>query len=147
MAELAFKANDLRRADASFKFWLVHGWVDELAETEGEDRPVSLRHGLRNMPRWKRFRKVELRGLVEAATWGDMLALQQELLTIFDPTVRGSLVVADQYKGLAAGQTATLTSVLPLSCTGAEAQTEFNRLYTVTLRSTAVPPEWVFAGP
>lgn len=143
MADLTFKGSNLRRTDGSVWFHLVHGWLDEIAEVEGEDRTVALRHGLDGNPRWKRRRKVEMRGLVKAATWNAMMTLQNEVRGIFDPTVRGSLVVADQYKGLAAAQTATLTNCLPLSLTGAEAQTEFNRIYTVTFESIAIPPEWV----
>lgn len=147
MAKLAFKAVDLRRTDGSVHFWIVHGWVDELATVDGEDREVALRHGLDPNPRLKRIRKVELRGHLEAATWPDMLALQQEMLTTFDPTARGSLVVGDEYKGLAAGQTATLADVWPLALTPASSQTEFSRDYTLTMVSIAVPPEWEFAGP
>lgn len=147
MAELAFKGVDLRRADGSVWFWLVHGWVDELATVEGEDREVALRHGMDPHPRLKRRRKIELRGALKAATWAGMLALQQEMLTTFDPTARGSLVVADEYKGLGAGVTASLTSVLPIALTPAADQTEFHRLYTATMESIAVPPEWSFAGP
>lgn len=145
MAELAFKGTNLRRADKSVWFWIVHGWLDEQVEVEGEDAEVSLRHGLDPNPRWKRRRPVELRGRLKAGTPAGMLTLQQEILTLFDPTVRGALVVADQYKGLGSGQTATLSSVLPLAVTGADPYIGTHRLYTVTMESIAVPPEWVIA--
>lgn len=145
MAELTFKGSNLRRADKSVWFWIAHGWIDEAVEVRGEDRIVALRHGQLGGPRWKSKRKPELRGRLKAATSAGMLTLQQELLTIFDPTVRGALVVGDGYKGLAALQTATLSDCLPLSVIGADVHTGFHRLYTVTMESIAVPPEWVIA--
>lgn len=151
MAELAFfktpTTSDLRRADDSMHFWLVHGWVDEPATVRGEDGTIALAHGVKPNPRWKKVRKVTLRGRLKAASLSAMLALQQELLTIFDLTERGSLIVGDEYKGLATGQTATLAGVLPISCNADDSQTEYHRLYTVTLESGANPPEWEFAGP
>ena len=143
MAELAFRGTNLRRADKSVWFWIVHGWIDEQVEVEGEDQRVAERHGLDQNPRWKVRRPVELRGRLKAGTLAGKLALEQEILALFDVTVRGSLVVADGYRGVTTS--ATLSSVLPLSVSGADPFIGTHRIYTVTMESVAVPPEWVIA--
>lgn len=144
MAELSYRATDVRRADGSFYLWIARGWVDEPADVRGADGVVALKAGRRVNPRYKDRRVVELRGQLKAATAAAMFTLANELRTLFDPTITGALVAGDLYRGLGAGQTATLQA-RTINVVPGDRTTGFHRLYTIELECVASPPEWVVA--
>jgi hypothetical protein len=148
MAELSGAAIDLRRANDTVWWWIHRGWLDDPASVEGTDDTIGQAEGRVPRGRKRRFRKIELRGQIRAATDADYLALLLELRPIFfdlsqDPW---PLVVGDQYRGLAAGQTATI-NVRTVSVAPAETLLTFRRAYSVELHSVDSPPEWVIATP
>jgi hypothetical protein len=148
VAELTGDSVDLRRADESVWFWLQRGWLDDPAEVDGENDIIDQAEGEVPRPRKRRRRKLELRGQIQAATDADFLDLILELEPFLfnlaaDPW---PLVVGDEYRGLAAGQTATI-NVRSVSVAPSDSQLTFRRGYSVALVSVDSPPEWVIAGP
>ena len=148
MAELTGDGHDLRRPDRSVWFWIQRGWFDDPAEVDGENDIIAEAEGEVVRGRKRRRRKLELRGQIEAATDADFLALILELEPFLfnlaaDPW---PLVAADQYRGLASGQTATI-NVRSVNVAPSDSQLTFRRGYSVGLLSVDSAPEWVLAGP
>ena len=145
MAELTFRGVDLRRADKSVWFWIERGWFDDIPTVRGVDTTVPGRAGRTRRNRKADTRPLLLNGRLKAATAADFLALVQEMAAIWDPTLNpGSLVAGDQYRGLASGQTATI-SARTVNIAPDPAQTPFHRKYSWQLESIANPPAWVLA--
>lgn len=150
MAEFTANGIDLRRADGSVWSWIRRGWVDEPAEHRGTDQAPPGRPG-RFRPaglttRIADRRVVQVQTVVKATTAAGFLALVQSLkANVWNPALDPyAVVLGDGYRGLGAGQTATLTAqfvnVIPVA-----QQTEFWREYSWELESIANPPEWVIA--
>ena len=144
-------AVDLRRADGTVHSWIKRGWLDEPADHDGTDQappgtPGMFRPNLTGVPtRIARKRVVVIETVLHTATAEDMLPLVLEMRAVWDPTVHSfDLVVADGYRGLAVGQTATL-AVQFVNTVPQPQMTEFRRVYTWEVVSIANPPEWVLA--
>jgi hypothetical protein len=145
VAELAADGIDLRRADGSVHFWIARGWLDDMAVVRGKDTIVSSRPGRTARNRVKDFRRIMLSGRVQAATPAAFLALILELDDVWTAArAPWNLVAGDEYRGLAAGQTATI-AVRTVNLIPAPALTEFGRNYSWELESVANPPEWTIA--
>lgn len=152
MAELTANSVNLRRADGSMWWWIERGWRDDPAIAEGSDDIIAQAEGRVPRGRKRRFRRVDLRGQLKGlgatptAVDAAFLALVEEiddslLSTVADPW---PLVLGDQYRGLAAGQTATL-NVRTINVLPSPGPLSYRRIYTVTVESVDSPPEWVIA--
>ena len=142
MAELVFRSVNIRRTNRSIYFWIADGWIDAIPAVRGVDTVVPGRHGRTERNRMKDYRRVVLNGSIKAATTAAFYALLQEMDDIIDPSLApADLVVADGYKGLGGGVTATLVA-RTLNFIGEEQETELHRLYTWELECTENPPEW-----
>lgn len=145
MAELTWRAVDLRRTDGSVWTWIERGWLDEPADHRGEDTPLPGKPGRARGNRVADRRVIVMRTHLKAATRAAMLALQQEMAALWNPSLDpGALVLADGYRGLGAGQTATLQAAF-VNVTPAAAFTEYHREYSVQAECIADPPNWVIA--
>ena len=154
MAELTADSVDLRRADGSVWWWIQRGWLDDPAMVDGDDDTIAQAEGRVPRGRKRRVKRLELRGQVkglgatptdaDAAFLARIGELDGALFNLAaDPW---PLVVADQYRGLAAGQTATI-NVRTINILPDAGLLSHQRIYTAVLESVDSPPEWVLAGP
>ena len=146
MSELSADGVDIRRADGSIYFWIHRGFLDDVASVRGEDDIIPSAAGMAPRPRIKHRRIPELRGQIKGADDAAYLALVAEVQdTLFnlaaDPW---PLVVADGYRGLGPGVTATLM-VRTISVTPAADLLTYRRGFAFVLESVDSPPEWVIA--
>jgi 1-aminocyclopropane-1-carboxylate deaminase/D-cysteine desulfhydrase-like pyridoxal-dependent ACC family enzyme len=148
VAELTVLGSDWRRADHSVWAFIVSGWIGEPATVRAKDSVIERTAGRRYRQRVKDIRVVPLTLTLKAATQAGILALQLEIADVLDGTAAlGAVVVADGYRGLAAGQTATLSSCYVENAIIKERVIETRVVYSVQIVSIANPPEWVLAGP
>lgn len=148
MAELTGDGLNLRRADASVHFWIARGWLDEPAEVRGKDDIIPGAEGRVVRGRKRDRRVIELRGSIVGVdgTEAAFLALLDELRPIFfdasaDPW---PLVAADGYRGLGAGETATI-NVRVVNVTPGPNVLTWRGIYAIELESVDSPPEWARA--
>lgn len=152
MAELTGGGINLRRSDNSVFFWIARGWLDEPAEVRGEDTTVPGLEGQIVRDRKRHKRTIELRGQIRGTGASEQmaaaahLALAVELEPIFfDLTAAPwALVAGDGYRGLAAGQTATI-NVRTVNVTPDARGLAYAKTYVIVLESIDSPPEWVIA--
>lgn len=151
MAELAANATDIRLADGSRYFYIVRGWLDDIPAVRGEDDDAPGRPGRIQGNRVAQLRRIILQGQLkgsgatEAAAQASFLALVQGMATLWDPTADPwNLVAGDLYRGLAAGQTATI-AVRTVNLVPSHEFNGFRRTYSWELECIANPPAWVLA--
>lgn len=151
MAELAADSVDIRTSDATIYFYIVRGWIDDIPAVRGADSILSGQAGRFARNRVADYRRVLLAGQVkgtgatEALARASYLAKLESLQGVWSPTASSwDLVVDDEYKGLASGQTATIT-VRTINVIPAADSNGFRRAYSWELECITDPPAWVFS--
>jgi hypothetical protein len=151
MAELTKGGVDIRRSDVKIYFWITRGWLDDIPSVRGVDALVVGTPGRLTGNRLADTRRLLLNGQIkgagatEALAQADFHALLSSMLTVWDPDGDPeNLVVADGYRGLGVGQTATI-SVRTVNVIPAGEFNGFRRKYSWELECVSDPPAWVIA--
>ena len=130
---------------SGLRFTFIRGGLQSLPSYRGEDDVVPGASG-RDPGQWTAdTRDVVLHGLVAGTSRTNFRTRADTLLAVMDPTSTVTIVAYPPHFGLSTGETATLSSVRPMSITGPDPSANWYEGWEVTLEFVCIdsPPDWV----